>query len=342
LIADYPHHTTTEADAPEIPPRDTDPLMDKREMPFRGVFYPLGFCVEIYTNACEVLEAANESWAHLRPSRMNASIRLCIGVNDSTLAECPPAPTVRAQGHLLTIIADAENQATADLDAAFGFMWVSSTTVHHRLYFRYHFLEALALVIVSGTFAPAIHAACVSHRGRGLLLIGPSGAGKSTLAYACARAGFTYISDDASYLLRDADHPRVVGHSHKFRFRPSSRELFPELQGYELAPRLEGKPSIEVQTSELHGLLTSKEARIHYLILLRRSGSANARLTPASSDSAVAYLEEGLYPVGEIRRSQVTTLQRLATLQAFELHYSDLCEAILCLQALTSAPESRA
>ena len=341
MITTYPHHTTIEADAPGLSTPDTDPLLDKREMPFRGVFYPLGFCVEIYTNACEVLEAANESWGHLHPSRTNVMIRLCIGVNDSISTECPPAPTVRAQGHLLTIIADAENQATADLNAAFGFMWVNSTTLHHRLYFRYHFLEALALVIVSGTFAPAIHAACISHRGRGLLLIGPSGAGKSTLAYACARAGFTYISDDASYLLRDTDHPRVVGHSHKFRFRPSSRELFPELQSYELAPRLEGKPSIEVQTSALHGLLTSKEARIHFLILLRRSASASAKLTPASTDSALACLEEGLYPVEEIRRSQVDTLQQLASLQAFEFSYSNLEEAILCLEALTRAAESR-
>jgi len=331
--------TTSQLDASHASIEPPDSLLDNRALPFRGVFHPLGFSVEIYTNDPEVLAAAHESWGHLPPRRLNVTIQICIGVTDSRFAECPPAPAFRTQHHMLTLIADEENRATADLRAGFGFMWISRSTLQHRLYFRYHFLESIALILVSGIFAPAIHAACVSHHDRGLLLIGPSGAGKSTLSYACARAGFTYTSDDASYLLRDADHARVVGHSHKFRFRPASRELFPELRGYELAPRLDGKPSIEVPTSALHGLTTASEARITHLILLKRASSTTAELRPVSTDAALKSLAEGLYPVDEIRRLQIKTLQQLASLEAFEFHYADLDQAVSCLKNLTTSSE---
>jgi hypothetical protein len=317
-----------------------DPLLANQPMPYRGIFYPLGFGVEIYTNDSQVLEVAMESWGHLRPSQMSATIRLRVGVNDTEATECPPAPTVRAQGHLITFIADAENQATGDLNAGFGFAWVSRATLQHRLYFRYHFLEAIALVLLHAHHAPALHAACVARHGRGMLLCGDSGAGKSTLAYACARAGFTYISDDASYLLRDADQLQVIGHPHKFRFRPSCTELFPELKGRALTPRLEGKPSIEVPSAELPGIITSQSAIIQYIILLKRSPNAAARLTPVATQIALEHLERGLYPVEEIRSKQRATLHRLASVPAFEFHYSDLHEAIESLNTLASGAES--
>jgi len=312
------------------------------EMPYRGVFYPLGFGVEICSNDRQVLEAANQVWGQLRPRQSSAIVQLRIGVGESSSIECPPSPTVRAQRYLISFIANVENHATCDLNTGFGFACISRIALQHRLYFRYHFLEPLVMVLVSGFCAPALHAACVGCLGRGILLCGNSGAGKSTLAYACARAGFTYISDDASYLLRDSEHPRVAGHSHQVRFRPSSVRFFPELQGRELTPRLEGKPSIEVPTSELPGLITAQEARVHYLILLKRSPFAAAELRPISIGIALERLHESLFPVAEIRSLQIAALQQLATVQAFEFHYWDLDDAVRCLETLARTPEPTA
>jgi hypothetical protein len=311
-----------------------DPALSDSDMQYRGVYHPLGFAVEIYTNDPEVLVAAAEIWGHLPTHQVRATVQLRIGISESTSTVCPPAPTFRAHRHLISFIADAENHAFCDLNTGFGFAWISRVALAHRLYFRYHFLESIAMVLISGTFAPALHAACVSRFGLGMLLYGKSGAGKSTLAYACARAGFTYVTDDGSYLLRDCDHPRIAGHSHKIRFRPSSREFFPELQGRELTPRLEGKPSIEIPTSELPGLITSQEARIHYLILLKREPLAAAELVPIATKAALERFHADLYPVAEIRRLQIAALQQLDTVQSFELRYSNLDEATRCLEAL--------
>ncbi len=339
MASETDHLSQAASSMAEVTPQH-DPLLANRPMPYRGIFHPLGFAVEIYTNDRQVLVVAMESWGHLRPRQMSATIRVRVGVNETAATECPPAPTVRAQGHLITFIADAENQATGDLNGGFGFVWVSRATLQHRLYFRYHFLEAIALVLLHAHHAPALHAACVARNGRGMLFCGDSGAGKSTLAYACARAGFTYISDDASYLLRDSDQPHVIGDSHKFRFRPSCIDLFPELEGRALTPRLEGKPSIEVPSAELPGLITAPGAAIHFVILLKRGTNGVARLTPVATQIALEHLERGLYPVEEIRAKQRTTLQRLASVPAFEFHYSDLHAAIKCLNTLVDGAGS--
>jgi hypothetical protein len=68
-------------------------------------------------------------------------------------------------------------------------------------------LVRLALSRASGT--AAMHAACVAHRGRGVLLPAPAGAGKSTLAAATALSpGWELVADDTVVLDRsDALRP---------------------------------------------------------------------------------------------------------------------------------------
>jgi len=313
---------------------DSDPLLSKLALPLHAVFYPLGFAVEITTNAQEVLDAARECWGHLHQRRANPMLQLRIGVTDGGSTDCPPRPVVRAQRHLLSIVADAHNHAVCDLKAGFAFAWLNHVALRHRSYLRYHFMESMALVLISTSYATALHAACVSRHGRGMLLCGDSGAGKSSLSYACARAGWTYTSDDASYLLHDSDQPRVIGNPHQVRFRPSASDLFPELIGRNLTPRAEGKPSIEVPTSELPGLITADEASIHYIIFLNRQPSAVAELLPLPKATTLQRFHQSLYPVEEIQQSQAATLQHLSATEMYELRYRDLHHAVDCLELL--------
>src|SRR5665213_2624050 len=85
--------------------------------------------------------------------------------------------------------------------------------------FRHNFLEQMVYLLLGSSVVTDLHAACISKDGKGVLLCGDSGAGKSTLSYACARAGWTYTSDDTSYLINDLDLPTVIGHSHRMRFQ---------------------------------------------------------------------------------------------------------------------------
>jgi hypothetical protein len=320
---------------------EEDPLLCNMQMPFRAVFYPLGFAVEIATNRREVLDAAKESWGHLQEHHSHPAIQIRIGVAGNDLLVCPPTPIVRAHQHLLSIVADAQNHIVCDLKARFAFAWINEATLRHPMYLRYHFIESAALILISTSYVTALHAACVSRHGRGILLSGDSGAGKSTLAYACARSGWTYTSDDASYLLRETNgetgRPRVIGNCSQLRFRPSARELFPELEGRGLTPRAEGKPSIEVRTSEINGIATAEEASIHYLVFLNRRLSPDVELFPISSAMAFQRLQRSFFPLDEIRQVQIASLQQLSSLPVYELRYRDLDSAIERLELLTES-----
>lgn len=318
-----------------------DPLLCNVSMALREVFYPLGFAVEIVTNSQAVLAAARESWETLQQRYPGPPLRLRIGVSNDSAIECPPEPVIRAQRHLLSIVANTRNQAFCDLAEGFGFMWVDRSAMLHRSYFRYHFLESAVLTMLSTTRAVPIHAACISRHGCGLLLCGDSGAGKSTLAYGCAREGWTYTSDDASHLLCNAAATRIIGNARQLRFRPSARLLFPELEGRSLTPRASGKPSIEVPTSELEHIITADEAEVHCILFLNRQPSAVAELRPLSSEFALDYFRQSVYPAQEIRHLQMAALECLSSLEVYELRYSDLDEAVGLLDGLARSAGTR-
>ena len=317
-----------------------DPLLCKMELPLRAVFYPLGFAVEISTNSQAVLDAARESWSGLTQRHSSPMLRIGFAITAGESGDCPPAPVVRAHRQMLTIVANLENQAVCNLGAGYAYAWLTHDTLRHRSYLRYHFIEAIALILISNTYATAIHAACVSRHGRGVLLCGDSGAGKSSLAYACARAGWTYTSDDACYLLRATGRPRVVGNSRQIRFRPSASELFPEIGGRAITPRAEGKPSIEVPTSELRGLLTEDEAPIDYIVFLNRKTSAGVDLVPFSKTVAMRRFHQSLFPEDEVQQLRAAALQRLSTAEVYELRYDDFKDAVDRLERLTRGPSA--
>ena len=314
-------------DAPK-PCRPQDALLSNMELPIRGIFHPLGYAVEIVTNEPAVLEAANETFGYGGLSRISAPLQVCIGVSEGVDLTCPPEPTRRQHNHLYSLVAAADNQALLDLRSCIGFAWLTKAAVKNRLYFRYNFLEKAVYLLLGSSVVTDLHAACVSKNGNGILLCGDSGAGKSTLSYACARAGWTYTSDDTSYLINDSHVPRVIGHSHRMRFRPTARVLFPELEGWELTPRLEGKPSLEIPTSELPGLVTASETNVHSIVYLNRSPSATGALVPLPEGTATQRMRNELYSAGEIRAKHEKILEALSGIPTYELQYCDLNRAI--------------
>ena len=204
--------TSGEAGA-RSPCHPQDALLCNMELPHCGIFYPLGYSVEIITNHKAVLQAATESFGHARLSRTTETMQVRVGVSSEGGSKCPPEPTRREYNHLYSLVADANNQALLDLKTCTSFTWVTNAAVNDRTYFRYNFIEKVVYLLLGASVVTDLHAACVSKNGKGILLIGDSGAGKSTLAYGCARVGWTYTSDDTSYLINDSIVPRVIGHA---------------------------------------------------------------------------------------------------------------------------------
>lgn len=311
-----------------------DPTLSLTEFYLQQTFYPLGFPVLVSTNSQLVLDAASESWGGFEKRFDAELIRLQVGLTAGGSPCCPPTPVCRIRRHLCTSIADGENFAISDFDQAFTLIWATRSTLDHPSYFRYFFLESAAMSQICNRAAWGIHAACVELDGAGVLLCGDSGAGKSTLSYACARAGWTYITDDGSYLVDGRDDRLIVGNCKQVRFRPASRQFFPELDGREVMQRAEvGKPSIEFPTREVRQLTTTATSRVQRIVFLNRN-TDQRQLLPFPREVAKQYLLQHASCLPETRARQSKMFDRLLEAGVYELRYSDLDWAVQRLSQL--------
>jgi len=316
-----------------------DPYLNHAEMPFSTVYYPLGFPLQLTTNSEAVLQAANESWGAFKQHFDIPALQLKVGVLDIGSTECPAAPIFRAHRNLIVGIAGQGNFYVTDVAHGFSFAWLTTAAVSRRSYLRYHFLEAVALSHIANRYTAPIHAACVELEGSGVLLCGDSGAGKSSLSFACARAGWTYITDDASFLLNDRSDRQVVGNCHLMRLRPSAVELFAEVAGKPLTPRAGGKPSIELFTATVPGLSRAGSSHVDYIVFLNRNDVATKELIPFSKESARRVMYQRLFGMEELRKVQIGSIDRLLGAEVLELRYRDLDWAVDRLARLVREKE---
>ncbi len=313
-----------------VPVTKQDPLRYESPLPFEAEFFPMGFPVRISTDSRRVLEAAEKIWGEtarlfdVRTSRITVSV--------SEAGSRPQQPVLRGREHLISIVGDQHNFAVADVREAFAHVCVSHETATDAAFLRYHFLEPLAYVLISARHATLVHSSSIALGGRGVLLCGGSGSGKTCLAFACARAGWTFLSGDATAIVHDRDDFKIAGRPYEIRFRHTARQLFAELERFPRVLRPSGKTDIEIDPRVL-GISCAPEGTAAMVVFLDRSAaSAAERLT---SGDVRARLDEWVcYGDDETRRRHGVALDRLAQLPAFVLRYSRFDEAEEILRSL--------
>ena len=190
-------------------------------------------------------------------------------------------------------------------------------------------------MLLTQRYVVSLHAACVARDDAGILLCGKSGAGKSTLSFACARAGFTYLADDCTWIL--PGERTAIGKPHQVRFRHDAARHFPEVEGYlaSASARPSGKLSIELPTSLFPGMVTAGRTPVRCLVFPDREGGGPARIERMSSEDAVTLLLADLPSYGaEVNAMHETTVRSLAALPAWRLTYRALDDAIRLLSEL--------
>lgn len=304
-----------------------DPLLHEIELPLRGAYHPLGFRLNLATNSRHVLDAADEAWSAYAPefARQPVEIRLIVQPQGG-LADGPPV--FRGQGDLFSIVFDRYNFGVYEVNSMAGYSFVSQQTAANHLRLRMHFLESMTYAILAQRHAVPMHAAAVMHGGAGFLLCGPSGAGKSTLSFACARAGWTFVSDDATWLPTEVEGRVVIGRPSHARFREDAPRLFPELSRYAAAQRPNGKITIEAPTTDFEDVRTAVRCSADHLVLLKRD-AATPRLVPLRPDDVTERLLADASTYGErVQRLYERSLTRLHEASAWRLEYTTLDEAI--------------
>jgi hypothetical protein len=307
----------------------------RTELLYTATYFPLGFRAEIATNSRDVVEALGECWRHWEARFPCEPIRLRVLVHPD--GELSSSPSHFMQENLYSVIADAHNFAHVDVASQFAFVRVSQKTAADHVWLRWFFLESLVYMMLAQRYVAAAHAACVAHNGAGLLLCGKSGAGKSTLSYACARAGWTFVTDDCTFLLADSEERLAIGKPRQARFRLDSPELFPELEQYSPRVRPTGKVGIEVPLADLPHIRTAETAPIAGVILLER-GPGKPDAIPVPGDEAVARVLSDMPSYGDaVDAMHGRTVRRLAEVAAYRLRYERLEDAIRMLAELTGA-----
>jgi hypothetical protein len=335
-----------------VPDWRKDPLHYYDQFPLRAKHFPAGVPLELSTNSPEVISAAMQSWSEFPKLLDVEPLHIRIGVLESDQADLPPAPSILGQRGLVSIIGDAKNFGICDVAAGFAFGWMTPVTLADPAFFRYHFLDMMAGIMLTPRNFGIVHSACVSLNGRGLLLCGHSKAGKSTLSFACAQRGWTFISDDAVYTIRKQPGRRVIGNPMHLRLRPDAASLFPQLENHAVVLRQNGEFGFEIPTGELPGLERAFTCEIDHVVFLNRAKGASAEIGPLPKEFARKWMENVMgftftcnsNPLGNRsemfladpsgREEQNASLDGLLGGGIHELCYSDLDSAIDCLESL--------
>jgi hypothetical protein len=158
-----------------------------------------------------------------------------------------------------------------------------------------HFLHTALLAALDFSIFTPLHAACVVRNGAGIVLCGDSGAGKSTLAYACARRGWTLVSDDSLHAL-PGPGTTVASFSPTIHLRGPVRDIFPELRSEHLGVAPNGKQALTILPAQ-RGFQTTPTATVERTIFLsRRSGLP--RLSAHDPEAAAQYFFKYLWQPG--------------------------------------------
>jgi len=315
-----------------------DPVLLAFELPLRRTFYPFGYPLVLETNSRDVIYAAEEGWGGFERMFNAEPVRMCLGVTDGDSESPLPASVIRAREHLMSIVADAENFVQCDFDRGFSFGWVTRSTAADHPLLRYRFLIAGGATLGEQRAMAPLHGALVVRNGSGVMLCGDSFAGKSTLAYACARAGWTYVSDDGTFLVRGREDRYAIGDPHSIRFRTDAPELFGELADHLPTVRPNGKVAIEVRTRDLR-VATAASCVVDHVVFLDRARQHEHR-TPASlhrySESLAVeeWARHAVLGTEEVRAAQRACHRRLLGAGLWSMRYSHLEDAVALLERL--------
>jgi hypothetical protein len=310
------------------------------EYPIRARFYPLGFPLDLETNSEEVILAAKQAWGRFTARFEETPVRLCLGVSEHEAEMLHTSePQIVSQEHLITTLWDQFTFVVCDLRSGFAFGRLTKKAAADHPFLRYRFLQGSTMNMLVHKFLAPVHGALIARNGVGVLLCGDSFAGKSTLAYACARAGWTYLTDDGTYLVRARTDRYAVANPYYTRLREDAPALFPELEGHKIAVRPNGKIGMEISTAAL-AIATAEASSIEHVVFLNRSAGARAHLVPHSKEVAMKWCEQYIcYGEAAVRAEQRQALLRLLDAGLWEMGYSGLDDAIACLESLTNKRE---
>lgn len=307
-----------------------DFLKRRAETPLQEYFLAAGARCELSTNSSAILEAARETFLPITTPATRPDFRLRFWVDGKLTSRPPwPKPYVRGLDHLVFAGFDTQNSLLMDLRMRQAIGRFSPAMGADQVYWRTVVFPVLLTVLGPSAGVTGVHCGCVAREGCGLLLAGRSGSGKSTLTFALARIGFSFLSDDWTYLSCAGGELRAWGLTARLKLLPDTIQLFSELQAFTLGTSVNGEQAYEIDP-ELHlGFHRSRWCDPCVVVFLERQASSGFVLTEMSAAAAVERLEgDILAETAELLGPQLKVVQCLASRKNLLLRYGGKPQAV--------------
>ncbi len=190
-----------------VPDLSSDPFGELSPQPFETEVQVLGGRFYFESNSRRLLRLVDAAYAGLPAHRLSrpgpkfrVKLALTLPLRSGSRAKPPRLSMLSATGLLGGSTADSNFVLICAAERS-ALVVVSPQMLRHGYNTRYELIEfAVFTLAARAQKLVSLHAACVGHAGRGVLLMGPSGAGKSTVALQCLSLGLDFLSEDAVFV----------------------------------------------------------------------------------------------------------------------------------------------
>ena len=279
-----------------------DPFQERSSAPARRRMQILGAQFEFESRNAGLLELVDSAYAELPQHRLGRRApRLLVRLEASACAPArharipPPLSTLSGAGFLCGATARSGFVVVSPGEGS-ALVVVPQEMLEHRYHTRYELIEFAVFTLAQRVqgLVP-LHAACVAHGGRGMLLMGGSGAGKSTLALHCLLQGFEFLSEDSTFVAPTS--MRATGIANFLHVRANSLRFLTHaadaamIRASPVIRRRSGIAKFEVDLRRTRRRLAATPFKIDYLIFMStRSAGAGPLLTPLPQSLVREYL----------------------------------------------------
>ena len=285
------------------PKTDYDPFGECAPTIAHAPVQVLGGRFQFTANSRHLLQLVDRAYGGLPKHRLSAdlprfNVRLVLtnGGNSPYRGEPPVLRTVAGAGLICGTI-DAASFAILSPTSRSGIIAISRELLRFPYHARYELLEfAVFTLAARAQQLVSLHAACVGHRGQGLLLMGPSGAGKSTIALQCLLHGLDFVSEDSTFV--SPNRLLATGVANYVHVRPDSLRFLDncvETAWIRKSPRIRrrsGVEKLEIDLRRAAWRLARMPLRTKSIVFLaKRSHERGPLLLPILSSDAHARLE---------------------------------------------------
>jgi hypothetical protein len=312
------------------PDSATDPFGERPPGLQRRRVHLLGASFDFESSSPALLRLVDDAYAelprhHLPGATPRFRVRLQFTNGDRRAATTePPAPHYHGGAGLLAAVMDADNFAALCPDERSALVAISRSALRHspRLV-RYELLEfAVYALAHRGLRLVSLHAACLGHARRGVLLIGESGAGKSVLSLHGALRGLDFLTEDSTFV--DTRAMQATGISSFLHLRPDAlRWLDDDAPGRRIrrSPtirRRSGVEKLEVDMRHIRAPARGPVTLAGIVLVSSQPAGKGAPLAPVGRRALLDRLESSQAYAAQ-QAGWSAFVKKAATLPAFEL-----------------------